>query len=109
MLNTTLNTPAANMQLKHIDNSFYRLTAKQAKTLCDGKLPRPGYEKAANPALLPQVTLLCRGNSFGQWLDFGHKASNAKSAYVTRTALSYHDGRQIKSGMVWALHLYFQP
>jgi hypothetical protein len=28
-----------------IDNNFYRLTAKEAKALCGGRLPRVGYDK----------------------------------------------------------------
>lgn len=47
------------MKLKHIDNSFFRLTAQQAKKLSiEGRLPKVGYEIRADPAKLASVELL---------------------------------------------------
>jgi len=91
------------MNLKHIDNNHYRLTPAQARKLAGGKLPRPGYEKAADVTVLADVSLFYRPPHEGSnWKPSGVKPA---AGWVLRTQLSYHDGETIEGGMVWALHV----
>lgn len=85
--------------LRHLDNGFYILTARQAKQLCsqctfthqpgNQKLPHCGYEKILDPLKLAGVVQL----------EGGLEAFRAHGATVQRTM---RGGKQI-----WALHLYF--
>ena len=100
-------------QLLHIDNSFYRLTARQAKELCGGALlPAPGYSRAISLDRLA-------GCVFGERHSYALAAKpdhckfiafdpqpNVRSASVTRTPISWHNGAVVKNGWVWALSAY---
>jgi hypothetical protein len=85
------------MILRHIDNSFYRLTPAQARFLSvDGQLPRDGYEKRADMAKLATVEL--RRHDGGPCQA---KATHAEHGWIKRTRVS--------GQTVWAVHLYFSP
>jgi len=90
-----------NLKAKIIDNNFYLITSAQARWLSvTGKLPRPGYMVDADKEKVAQLELIDRrGKSF--------RADNFKAAYVQQTRLTWHDGKPISKGVVWALHVYF--
>lgn len=94
------------MNLTYIDNGFYKLTPSQARELCiDKEFPRLGYEKKADPAVLAKVKIGEVRN--GQWREFTFKAKNATAAWVMRTPLRWWQGKDLKHGWSWALHLYY--
>lgn len=95
------------MEIKHIDSSFYRLTAAQAKALSiEGRLPRIGHEIRADPEKLKNVHLLHRQR--GQWVNSTPgMAAKAHAAWIKRTPVSWHDGATVPNGWTWAVHLYF--
>jgi hypothetical protein len=97
------------VRVKYIDNSFFRLTAAQAKELSiENRLPRHGYEMRANPEKLASVELLYARPIDGKYVPSERtKASNAKSGWIQRTPLSWHDGAAVKDGWTWALRLDF--
>ena len=99
------------MNLTYIDNGFYKLNASQAKALCmNRQLPRHGYEMKADPAVLETVKVgqvdYHRGPT-GTWVEFTFKAKNATAAWVMRTPLSFWNGKEVKNGWTWTLHLYY--
>jgi hypothetical protein len=99
------------MNLTYIDNGHYKLTAQQAKALCmERRLPRFGYEMKADPAVLETVKIgkvdYTRGPT-GTWVEFSFKAKNATYAWVKRTPLSWWNGKEVKNGWTWSLHLYY--
>jgi hypothetical protein len=93
------------MNLVLIDHSFYKLTAQQAKQLSiENRLPRFGYEIKACPAKLAKLTFgTMRGTTF-QRLEHC-KAEDIRAAWVTRTPLSYWQGKPVKNNWSWALHV----
>ena len=86
------------MNLKHIDNSFYLLTEKEASRLCINRLmlPRHGYARILHPPTLEGVTL-CHSDGRPNGCD----PTKALMAQVMRT--------KVGGETVWALHLYFDP
>jgi hypothetical protein len=89
------------MNLKLIDNNFFRLTEAQAKELSiNGQLPRSGYEIPADPEKLKAVELDWR-------CAYSGKATQATQAWILRTTIRSWDGEWIGPTSVWALHLYF--
>ena len=99
------------MDLTYIDNGFYKLTPKQAKELSiEGRLPREGYEIKASPKALESVRLGKvdhRIGPTGTWVELTWKAKNASQAWILRTPLSWWQGKEVKQGWTWALHLYY--
>jgi hypothetical protein len=99
------------MNLTYIDNGFYKLTPAQAKELCMGNvLPRHGYEMRADRQVLENVKIGKIDYTFGPngtWREFPFLAKNAHSAWVLRTKLSSWQGKEIKNGWTWALHLCY--
>lgn len=93
------------MKIKHIDNSFFKLSAAQAKELSiDGKLPRHGWEKRADASKLATVEL-----EYSNRTQPAGTASKATEAWIKRTPLSWFGGNAVAGGSTWALHLYFPP
>ena len=89
------------MEAKLIDNNFYKLSDKIVKSITVGnRLPKIGYERLPDKNKLAELTLLTR---YGQgWRDCGMKAANG---WITRTPISYFDGKENFRGWVWALHV----
>jgi hypothetical protein len=99
-------------ELLHIDNSYFRLTVRQAKELCGGALlPTPGYLRAISldrlagyvfgdrhAYALPGKPDHCKFIAFDP-------QPNVKSANVARTNVSWHNGAVVKNGWVWALSI----
>jgi hypothetical protein len=95
------------MTLLFIDTNHYYLTQKQAKELCeDNQLPKNGYERKANFEKLNNIRLTYR-NKNGYIVPIDYEAYKAKSAWIGRTPKSYWNGKPVKEGFVWALHLSF--
>jgi hypothetical protein len=89
------------MRLRHIDNNFYYLTPRQAKSLCvENVLPKHGYERKANFEKLKDVELVYRTYSVAL------SKQHYKQAWISRTPLSYWDGKKVEQGFVWAIHLH---
>lgn len=86
--------------LIHIDNNFFKLSAKQAKSLSiENRLPNEGMAIKADLARLK-----------GHTLDFGHSivpANNIKEAWIQKTPLRYWQGEEFTQGWAWALHVIF--
>jgi hypothetical protein len=101
------------MNLVLIDNSFYKLTPQQAKQLAvENTLPKHGYERKADLAKLASVNFgrLERFevgiNVKARFQKFEHcKPEQVKAAWVTRTPLSYWQGKPIENNWTWALHV----
>lgn len=88
------------MKLKHIDNSFFELTAAQAKSLTvDGELPRHGYEKKV--LNFAGIELLYW--HAGKWrATEGAQPKDANPvAWVQRTI--------VNQKQVWAIRFHFSP
>lgn len=91
------------MKLRHIDNSFYRLTAQQAKTLSvEHRLPRPGYQMRAD---LIGVELLTRCRLTGEWKRF--VGPTPRRGWIQKTPLSWHDGETVPRGWTWSVMVEF--
>jgi hypothetical protein len=98
------------MKIKHIDNSFYRLTPHQARKLSiESRLPKPGHEIRANPAMMAQVTLLTRAHHEGaDWVERKDLDASKAEGWIKPTRISWHDGAPVKDGWTWALHVYWR-
>jgi hypothetical protein len=92
----------AKLKASYIDNGHYRISDRYAgkialqvtKVWADKpktKMPRRGYERKIYLTEEQAVDL------------FGDKFT-MKGWWLCRTQLSYHDGKTIKRGWVWALH-----
>lgn len=88
-----------NLKAQIIDNNFFRVSAAQAKWLTiNQRLPRPGYQSKADPARLASMELYdSRGNRM--------VINNVRDGWVQQTMLGYHQGKTIKTGVVWAVHV----
>lgn len=99
------------LKLRHIDNGFYRCSARQAKALCGTYgLPRPGYAMTLDPRTLGNVVLLRRSAREGApWLPIDDKATDYGGAEIVYTACSWHDGAEVPGGGTWALKVHTLP
>lgn len=108
-----MKTKLTSNQLPHIDNNFYRLTARQARHLCvGGVLPAPGNERRANLELLASFEFgkieryETASNPEGtRFRKFGNPVESLAAGWVLRTPLSWFDGEAVESGWVWAVHI----
>ena len=100
------------MQLKHIDNGFYLLTAHQARTLAvDGKLPRPGYMKQATvPADLVLLRAARHPDRLGNiiWEPRPFDVASATGGWIMQTPCSWHDGAVVEDHFVWSVVFCFK-
>lgn len=100
------------MELKHIDNGFYRLTAHQAcKLAVDGKLPRPGYMKQATvPADLVLLRAARHPDALGNviWEPRPFDPMTVRSSWIMETPCSWHDGAAIEARTVLAIVFCFK-
>jgi len=104
------------MNLVLIDNSFYKLSAAQAKALSiENRLPRAGYEVKADPAKLASVKFgrLTRTEQSlhgkPKFEHFDHcKPEMIETAWIKTTPLSYWRGEMNPNGWTWALHVVWK-
>jgi len=92
--------------LRHIDNSFYRLTARQAKTLCGGNLPAWNCEREILPPLPVDYFIADWNRQFQKWFPRGMQYRSGWGMFVLRTPCGYHDGKIVKEGWVWAIRIH---
>lgn len=94
------------MKLKHIDNSFYLLTARQAKDLSiENRLPKPGHEIRADLTKLAKCEFLSRRLMAEGWRRQACQGRDVRDGWIKRTPLTYFEGKPVKSGVVWAVHV----
>lgn len=92
------------MQLKHIDNGFYHLTAHQARLLAeDGKLPRPGYEKRAQVSTELVLLQPARCTNELTWVERPLDRTNL-IGWILQTKCTWHDGQLLEDPWVWAIY-----
>lgn len=96
------------MILDHLDNNFFPLTGAQARELVmEHEMPKPGWERRADPERLQSVQLRWSpGKITG--------AESIQEAWVTRTTVCWRSGTRDPHGVwdphqVWALHVLFKP
>jgi len=115
---TTTKTTVTTIEARHIDNSFYRLTAAQAKELAvDGELPAWGYEKRALPVdeLNARFVRMHRARGYhdgrgefvpGPWTAYDKPIHQQAQCWIKRTCIRWHDGKDVPHGWVWAIHVW---
>jgi hypothetical protein len=90
---------------KHIDNGFFRLPDNAAAKCCvDGKLPRIGHEKRALAPETARFLIECRSYKLG-WKEVERPFQRPVKGWIKRTRCSWHDGKPIARGWVWAFHV----
>lgn len=88
------------MTLTHIDNSYFKLSKRQAQYLSiTGKLPKIGMEIKANPDKLTEVDLVYRRGD--RVILCQSRATEASQAWILPTLVNHEP--------VWSLRLYFNP
>jgi len=97
------------MRVRHIDNSFFKLTAAQARQLSiENRLPKPGHEIKADPQKLCGLTLEYRQPwDAGSVRDCASQPDANCTGWILRTALSWWDGKPVDGGFVWAIRIHW--
>ena len=94
------------MQVQHIDNSFFYLTASQAKDLCiDGKLPSEGCQKKADPEKVKKLKLVYKHQ--GLIRNCLKQPTGNEKAWIQKTPLTLWEGKSVKNNWVWSIFIYF--